>query len=140
MTADPLLEVKNLRLSVRTDLPQPDSPTTPRIWPRATVSSTWRAARSWAWSGNRAAASRCAPRGANSSPPAADRRSSRTPQPRVDDVAQAVTQQVEAEYGKEDGKPRKGREPPRLRQVLPALGDGEPPVGIGRRGTHAEEA
>ena len=59
---------------------------------------------------------------------------------RIERVAQAVAQQVEAEADDEDGQARDGRDPPLVEQYLPAGGDHRAPFGRRRLGAEAEEA
>src|SRR5882724_4907697 len=61
-------------------------------------------------------------------------------QPRVEDVAQPVTEQVEAHDGEEDGDTRRRRVPPRVREELARLRDRPAPLGRGRRRPEPEEA
>ena len=119
------------RISV--DFPQPDSPATPMISPRLQLKVD-------VVENARSALVGCAPSRAGRAPTERDRRSSRPPQPRIDQIAQPVTEKTEAEHDDKDREAREGRVPPAFRQVLAALGDGEAPVGIGRRRADAEEA
>ena len=59
---------------------------------------------------------------------------------RVEDVAQAVAEQVEAERDDEDREPRHRRHPPLVDEEAPAAGDHRAPFRRGRLGAEAEEA
>src|SRR5215510_8625746 len=115
-------------------LPQPLSPTSPTTSPgpmsRLMPSSTWATPPSVTKSTRR-------PRTESSS---AIARGTAAAQPRVQDVAQAVAQQIEAHDREEDGHARRRRVPPRVGQELTRLGDRPPPLRRGRRRPQAEEA
>ena len=116
-------------------LPQPLSPTSPTTSPaamsRLIPSST-----------------RATPRSvANSHPqvPHAEQLSHRRSawlrrMPRIEHVAQAVAQQVEAHDGEEDGQARRRRVPPGVGQELARLGDRPAPLRRRRRRAEPEEA
>src|SRR5690348_10874219 len=116
----------------RVVLPQPDSPTSPMISPgliaRLTPSSTWASPASVANDTRRRSTSR------RLSPGDA------TTDPWIEDIAQAVTQEIEAHHDEEDGEARRQRGPPRFRQELARLRDHAPPFGGRRRRTETEEA
>src|SRR5258707_8877830 len=65
--------------------------------------------------------------------------SSRAPQPGVDEIAQSVAKKIEAEHREQNSEAGERHSPPGLRQVFPALGDSQTPVGIRRRSADAEE-
>src|SRR5690348_14011094 len=115
-------------------LPQPLSPTSPTTSPaaisRLIPSSTWAGPRS-------VAKSTRSPRTASSSAIAGPRPPA---QPRVEHVAQAVAEQVEAHHGEEDGQARRRRVPPCIRQEFAGFRDGPAPLRGGRRGSEPEEA
>src|SRR5262249_28867136 len=116
-------------------LPQPLSPTSPTTSPgpmsRLTPSSTSATPRS-------VTKSTRSPRTDSSGSLIARRMG--PPQPRVQDIAQPVAEQVEAHDGEEDREARRRRIPPRIGQELARLGDGASPFGCGRRRAQAEEA
>src|SRR5262245_8999410 len=115
-------------------LPQPLSPTSPTTSPGAM--SRLMPSRTWATPPSVTKSTR-RPRTESSSAIAGGAAAT---QPRVEDVAQAITQQVEAHHGEEDGQARRRRVPPRIRQKLARLGDGPAPLRRGRRRAEAEEA
>src|SRR6185503_18975928 len=61
-------------------------------------------------------------------------------QRRVEGVAQAVAEQVEAEHGDEDGQAGEGGDPPRRGEELAAFHDHVAPAGQRRLGAEAEIA
>src|SRR5207244_8648332 len=63
-----------------------------------------------------------------------------SPYSRIEDVAKAVAEQVEAHDGEEDGEPGRRRVPPRVGQELARLRDGPAPLGRGRGRPESEEA
>src|SRR5215470_3243939 len=96
-------------------LPQPDSPTSPMISPgrivRLTPSSTRAGPNSVANETKRFSTSRrLSPAGG-------------TADPRIENVTQAVAQEIEAHHDEKDRKPRSERVPPRLGQELARLGN-----------------
>src|SRR5438270_243674 len=112
----------------RVVLPQPLSPTSPTTSPvsmsRFIPSSTCAGPRSVAKSTRN-------PRTASSS---AIARRAAAAQPRIEHIAQAVAEQVEAHDGEEDRQARRRRVPPRVRQELARLRDRPPPLRRRRRG------
>src|SRR3954449_12395105 len=113
-------------------LPQPDSPTSPMISPRRIVtltpSSTFATPRSVPNDTRRFSTSRRLSFGAGTS------------DPRIENIAQAVTQQVEAHHDKEDRKPGGQCIPPRLRKELTRFGNHPPPFRGRRWCAEAKEA
>src|SRR5580698_6860324 len=120
------------RMSV--DLPQPDSPTTPRMRPRSSSSPTSSSTRATPSS---VRIDTFRPRTESSGIMAPH--SSRPPDAGIDEVAQPVAQKVEAHDRDQDGEAGEGRIPPGARQVGAAFGDGEAPVGRRRRRAHAQK-
>src|SRR5262245_10893470 len=115
-------------------LPQPLSPTRPTTSPgpisRLMESSTWATPPS-------VTKSTLSPRTDRSS---AIVRAAAPAQPWVEDVAQPITEQVEAHDGKDDGQTRGRRVPPSIGQELARLGDRPAPFGSGRRRSESEES
>src|SRR6478672_7583524 len=113
-------------------LPQPDSPTRPMISPgriaKLTPSSTRASPASVANETRRRSTSRSLSPG------------DATTDPWIEDIAQAVAQQVEAHHDEEDGKPGRQGRPPGLGQELARLRDHAPPFRSRRRRAEAEEA
>src|SRR5215510_10731795 len=62
------------------------------------------------------------------------------PEPRIEDVAQAVAEQVHAEHGQHDAEPREGGDPPRLPEVVTPLAQHAAPLGLWRLATETEKA
>src|ERR1043166_4871352 len=116
----------------RVVFPQPDSPTSPMISPRRIVrltpSSTFATPPSVLKETRRFSTSRRLSPGASTS------------DPRIENIPQAVAQQVEAHHDKEDREPGRQCIPPGLREELTGLGNHPPPFGGGRRGAETEEA
>src|SRR5262245_57681816 len=112
-------------------LPQPDSPTRPRISParivRLTPSSTLATPAPVMKETKRLSTSR------RLSPGVA------TSDPWVEDIAQAVAQKIEAHHDQENGKARRQRGPPGFGQELARFGDHATPLRLRRRGAEAEE-
>src|SRR5215468_8191801 len=113
-------------------LPQPDSPTSPKISPgrivKLTPSSTLATPCSVANETCRFSTSRrlwlenC------------------TANPWIKDIAQPVAEKVEAHHYEKDGKPGSQRVPPGLRQEFARFGDHAPPFRRRRRRAQAEKA
>src|SRR6185503_4031733 len=118
-------------------LPQPLSPTRPTTSPapisRLMPSSTWAGPPS-------VTKSTLSPRTERSSAIAAIPHGPAAAQPRIEDVAQAVAEQVEAHDGEEDGQARRRRVPPRIREELARLGDRPAPLGRRRRRPQPEKS
>src|SRR5262245_36868533 len=121
-------------------LPHPLSPTSPTTSPGAMArlmrSSTCATPWSVANSTDRSLTERRSAIGRPGGPGGA----ARAADARVEHVAQAVAQEVEAHDGQEDGDAGRGGVPPRVGQELARLGDGAAPLRRGRRGTEAEKA
>src|SRR5215831_13298348 len=113
-------------------LPQPDSPTRPKISPRRTLRLT----PSSTLAGPTSVANE------TRKPSTSSRLSAgvATSDPGIENVAQAVTQKIEAHHNDEDGKPGGEREPPGLGEELARFGDHAAPLGCRGRSTEAEEA
>src|SRR5262249_1393736 len=62
------------------------------------------------------------------------------PEAPVEDVAEAVAEQVHGEHRHHDGEAGKRGDPPRLAQVVAPLAQHAPPLGRGRRAAETEEA
>src|SRR5499427_1951374 len=62
------------------------------------------------------------------------------PEPRIEDVAQAVAEQVHAEHGQHDAEPGEGGDPPRLPQVVAPLTQHAAPLGLWRLATETQKA
>src|SRR3990170_3894247 len=60
-------------------------------------------------------------------------------EPRIERVPEPVAEHVDAQDGDHDGQPRKGRGPPRVRQIRAALGEHPPPGGRRRRHRESQE-
>ena len=123
---------------ITVDLPQPDSPTTPRMCPGSSAKSIWsrmRATPSSLRIDSLQAAHFEDRVGARAGGGHRERRRRGSTQ-----IAQPVAQQVEAEHRDQDGEPGEDRIPPGARQVVAALGDGQPPIRRRRRRAHAEKA
>ena len=156
-------------------LPQPDSPTRPRISPRSTeksMPSTARTAPSRVWNEvRRPRTSSSGPRRARASaaaaPPAASSSmtvsssdaprlstprwrirgalarslgvSSVSGQPRVERVAQAVAEEVEAEHGQRERDAREDHRSGEREQLVALEPDHRAPLGLRRLGAEAEE-
>src|SRR5262245_45255244 len=114
-------------------LPQPLSPTRPTTSPGAM--SRLMPSRTWAMPPSVTKSTR-RPRTESRSAIACGAAAA---QPRVEDVTQAVAQQIEAHHGEKDGQARRRRVPPRIGEELARLGDGPAPLRRGRRRAEAEE-
>src|SRR5215475_13435083 len=62
------------------------------------------------------------------------------PEPRIEDVPQAVAEQVHAEHGQHDAEPWESRDPPRLPKVVTPLAQHAAPLGLRRLAPGAEKA
>src|SRR5262249_59689188 len=62
------------------------------------------------------------------------------PEPRIEDVPQAVAEEVHAEHGQHDAEAGEGGDPPRLSQVVSPLAQHAAPLGLWRPATGAEKA
>src|ERR1051326_8464018 len=113
-------------------LPQPDSPTRPMISPgrmvRLTPSSTRAGPDSVANETKRFSTSRRLASAGG------------TADPRVEDVTQAVAQEIEPHHDEEDREAGRERVPPGLGQELARLGNHAAPFGRGRRRAEPQES
>src|SRR5262245_25848575 len=110
-------------------LPQPDSPTRPSISPRSIeklMPSTARTAP--------ALVSNCVRR-----PSTASNATALDLEPRIERVAQPVTEQVDGEHGQHDREAGKRRQPPRRRHVVAAVGQHPSPRRRGRLDAEPEK-
>src|SRR5689334_20931563 len=102
-------------------LPQPDSPTSPMIWPRPTLRLT-------------ASSTRAGPSSVPKLMLSSETSSNAStvmgaPEARVEHVTQAVAQKIETHHHGKDGEARGERVPPGLRQEFAGLGDHAAPFG-----------
>ena len=124
LTVAPTVCERPSTASVVIDLPEPLSPASPTISPASTSSS---ASSTTGRVPNAICRSRIGSFIAGTSAP------------RVEQVAQAVTEQVEGERGQQDRDPGEGHEPPLGREVGLALRHHQPPLGRRVLGAEAEE-
>src|SRR5690606_4346780 len=122
-------------------LPQPDSPTTPTVSP----GYSWKLTPSTALTTPRSV-KKCVRRFRTSRIGSAfmvrsvSGSISSLPQARVQRVPQPFAQQVDAQHRQQNRDAGKGGQPPRVENVLPALGDHGAPRGLGRLHAQAEKA
>src|SRR6185437_6556160 len=111
----------------QTLLPEPDSPTMPNVSPAR-------------WSKLTPSTARTGPASVRNQVRRSRTRSSTSAVSgmRIEPVAQAVADEVEAHHHRQDGEPGKRRHPPLLHQ-LPPLTDHRPPLGGRRHGAKAKE-
>src|SRR5215217_8459034 len=114
-----------------TDLPEPDSPTRPKVWPRSiekdTPSTAVRSPR------------RRRKRTVRSSSASTVSAISALRQAGIEDVAQAVAEQVEGQHRVADGEAREGRDQRRGFHVVAGGGEVGAPVGRRRRRSQPQE-
>src|SRR5271155_3947673 len=120
--------VRAIRASAVIVLPEPDSPTTPRLSPSASENDV-------------RSTTRCEPRGVGrSTASSATSRSILSPrlQFRIERVAQAVAEKIEAEHAERDGYARVERESRRVVENVLGVGEHLAPGRLRRLGAEAQ--